>query len=72
LLEKTLRTTSKQIERILMVMTLDGTTSTPSIGGDILYGADGIAAFLYCNVKHRRKVYNLVQTNRLPQFGWEP
>jgi hypothetical protein len=38
------------------------------LGGDILHGADGIAAFLYGNAKHRRKVYNLVETNRLPHF----
>lgn len=42
--------------------------SGPSLGGDILHGADGIAAFLYGNAKHRRKVYNLVETNRLPHF----
>jgi hypothetical protein len=41
---------------------------SPALGGDILHGADGIAAFLYGNAKHRRKVYNLVETNRLPHF----
>ena len=35
---------------------------------DILYGADGIAEFLFGHRKHRRKVYNLVETTRLPHF----
>lgn len=39
-----------------------------SLAGDILYGADGIAAFLYGDGKLRRKVYNLVETARLPHF----
>jgi hypothetical protein len=42
--------------------------AAPSIGGDILHGADGIAAFLYGNEKFRRKIYNLVETKRLPHF----
>ncbi|MHB8267416.1 helix-turn-helix domain-containing protein [Bradyrhizobium sp.] len=42
--------------------------ATPTIGGDILHGADGIAAFLYGNEKFRRKIYNLVETKRLPHF----
>lgn len=51
-------------------MNHEGTASAPPPigGGDILHGADGIAAFLYGDAKHRRKVYNLVQTNRLPHF----
>jgi hypothetical protein len=40
----------------------------PTIGGDILHGADAIAAFLYGNEKFRRKIYNLVETKRLPHF----
>jgi hypothetical protein len=39
-----------------------------SLAGDILYGADGIAEFLYGYSKLRRKVYNLVETERLPHF----
>jgi hypothetical protein len=46
----------------------ENNTCTPMLGDDILRGADGIAAFLYGNAKHRRKVYNLVETNRLPHF----
>jgi hypothetical protein len=39
-----------------------------SIAGDILYGASGIAEFLYGDVTLRRKVYNLVETGRIPHF----
>jgi hypothetical protein len=39
-----------------------------TIAGDILYGADQIAEFLYGDKKHRRKVYNLVETGRMPHF----
>jgi hypothetical protein len=39
-----------------------------SLAGDILHGADGIAEFLYGDRKLRRKVYNLVETARLPHF----
>jgi hypothetical protein len=39
-----------------------------SLAGDILHGADGIAEFLYGDSKLRRKVYNLVETERLPHF----
>ena len=49
-------------------MNLEGPTSAPSIGGDILRGADDIAAFLYGDARHRRKVYNLVETKRVPHF----
>lgn len=34
----------------------------------MLYGADSIATFLFGDVMHRRKVYNLVETGRLPHF----
>jgi hypothetical protein len=44
-----------------------GRTGGP-LAGDILYGADGIAEFLYGDRKLRRKVYNLVETERLPHF----
>jgi len=39
-----------------------------AIAGDILYGADAIAMFLFGERKHRRRVYNLVSTNGLPVF----
>jgi hypothetical protein len=39
-----------------------------SIAGDVLYGADGIAAYLYGDATQRRKIYNLVETERLPHF----
>jgi hypothetical protein len=42
--------------------------STSPLAGDILHGADGIAEFLYGDRKLRRKVYNLVETARLPHF----
>jgi hypothetical protein len=38
------------------------------IAGDILHGADEIAEFLFGDRKHRRRVYNLVDGNRLPIF----
>jgi hypothetical protein len=41
---------------------------TPPIAGDILYGADEIALYLFGDPKHRRRVYNLVQGNGLPVF----
>jgi hypothetical protein len=43
------------------------TESAASIDGDLLCGADDIAAFLCGEAKHR-KIYSLVETNRLPQF----
>jgi hypothetical protein len=42
--------------------------SAVSLAGDILHGAEGIAEFLYGDRKLRRKVYNLVETARLPHF----
>jgi hypothetical protein len=42
--------------------------SESSLAGDILYGAEGIAEFVYGDGKLRRKVYNLVETARLPHF----
>jgi hypothetical protein len=38
------------------------------IAGDILYGAEEIAEFLFGNRKFRRRVYNLVERNGLPIF----
>jgi hypothetical protein len=43
-------------------------SSNESIAGDILYGADSIAAYLYGDAKQRRKVYNLIEADRLPHF----
>lgn len=40
----------------------------PGIAGDILYGADAIAIFMFGDSKHRRRVYNLVDGNGLPVF----
>lgn len=42
--------------------------SAAPLAGDILSGANEIAEFLYGDRKHRRKVYNLVETDRLPVF----
>jgi hypothetical protein len=42
--------------------------SAGSLAGDVLHGAEGIAEFLYGDGKLRRKVYNLVETARLPHF----
>lgn len=39
-----------------------------SIAGDILYGAEAIAEFLYGERRHRRRVYNLIDGARLPHF----
>ena len=41
---------------------------TATLGDDILRGADDIAAFLYGERGHRRKVYNLIERNHLPHF----
>jgi hypothetical protein len=40
-----------------------------SLAGDILYGGSAIAEFLYGDAKCRRKVYNLVERDRLPHFN---
>jgi hypothetical protein len=42
--------------------------SASSVAGDILYGADAIALFLFGERKYRRRVYNLVEGNGLPIF----
>jgi hypothetical protein len=44
------------------------TPSSPTLAGDILRGADEIAAFLFGDRSDRRKVYNLVETGMLPHF----
>ena len=54
-----------------------GSEIEPSDGGgprsfgladDLLRGAEAIAEFLYGHGRHRRKIYHLVQTKRLPVF----
>jgi hypothetical protein len=48
---------------------LHRTRTAPAVlADDTLYGADQIAEFLYGDSKFRRKVYNLVETKRLPHF----
>lgn len=42
--------------------------ATGSLAGDILYGADAIAEFMYGSRDCRRAVYNLVQNKRVPHF----
>lgn len=42
--------------------------SPSTIAGDILYGADAIAEFMYGSKECRRTVYNLVQNKRIPHF----
>jgi hypothetical protein len=39
-----------------------------ALAGDILYSAEQIAEFIYGDKKLRRKVYNLIETGRLPHF----
>jgi hypothetical protein len=39
-----------------------------SLAGDILFGAEAIAEFLYGSKLDRRAVYNLIEQNRLPHF----
>ena len=48
----------------------DTAPDTPSIGDDLLRGADEIANFVFGDVKHRRKVYYLTGDAKkgLPYF----
>lgn len=39
-----------------------------SLAGDILYGADAIAEFMYGTKDSRRTVYNLIQNKSIPHF----
>lgn len=46
-------------------------THTPaetSVSSDLLRGADEIAVFLFGSTEHRRRVYHLVETSKLPVF----
>jgi hypothetical protein len=38
------------------------------LSGDMLRGAGEIAAFLYGEARHRRKIYRLIKGSRLPHF----
>lgn len=44
------------------------TSGNGILAGDILYGADEIAVFLFEHRRLRRRVYNLVEQNALPVF----
>jgi hypothetical protein len=63
---------SSHLARLLEAAARQVTATPPQmagpLAGDILYGADGIAEFLYGDAKLRRKVYNLVETGRIPHF----
>ena len=39
-----------------------------ALADDLLRGAEEIAQFVYGHRRHRRKIYHLVQTKRLPVF----
>ncbi len=49
---------------------MEGTHTQADAGfsTDLLRGADEIAAFLFGSAKHRRRVYHLVETSKLPVF----
>jgi hypothetical protein len=48
---------------------LEPQLGTPAeLASDILHGAGQIAHFLYGDAKYRRRVYRLVQADRLPHF----
>ena len=59
-----------QLDRLLKGAALleEPPTNSAELAGDILHGAAAIAHCLYGHEKHRRKVYNLNETNRLPHF----
>ncbi|CUW39296.1 conserved protein of unknown function [Magnetospirillum sp. XM-1] len=40
----------------------------PELADDILRGADQIAAYLFGDVRHRRKVYHLAENTKFPMF----
>ena len=47
---------------------MDHRSPTEQLASDLLCGAEEIAAFLFGDAKHRRKVYHLAETSRLPVF----
>ena len=40
----------------------------PPLSADLLRGADAIAEYIFGDRKHRRKVYHLAETTKLPVF----
>lgn len=48
------------------------TTNSPAtpdtLASDLLRGADAISVYLFGSAAHRRRVYHLVETSRLPVF----
>jgi hypothetical protein len=46
-----------------------GAGETIQLAGDLLEGADAIAAFLYGDKDRRRKVYHLASKNSIPTFN---
>jgi hypothetical protein len=40
-----------------------------SFADDLLEGAEAIAAFVYGDKKHRRKIYHLASTDGIPTFN---
>jgi hypothetical protein len=47
-------------------------TTPAELATDILYGAAAIAHFLFGDAKERRKVYRLVEAEKLPHFRLGP
>jgi hypothetical protein len=45
-----------------------GSAPSQTVAGDILYGADEIAVFLFGDRKYRRRVYTRIASNELPTF----
>lgn len=43
-------------------------TTPTALAADILHGAAEIALFLYGDEKHRKKVYRLIESGKLPHF----
>lgn len=43
-------------------------SSEMNFADDLLKGADKISEFLYGDMNHRRKVYHLAETSRIPIF----
>lgn len=48
--------------------TTDRRAPTHAVASEILYGAEEIAAFLFGDRKHRRRVYGRVASGELPVF----
>ena len=63
-----LQANGKLAELLASAARSNSTQPPRALAGDILYGADQIAEFLYGDRKCRRKVYNLIDGSRLPHF----